>query len=248
LPNILIIEDEVGIAESIAYLLRQESFDVRQAARLAEGREAAPLADLVVLDLTLPDGSGLELLRQLRSGGRTPVIILTSRDTEVDRVVGLELGADDYVVKPFSPREVVARVKAVLRRTTEPSPSSSASSSHGSAEAGQWTTDGSSPIRVDMDRRQATVSGKPLALSKLEFDLLACLAGSPGRVFTRVRLLDQVWGDDSAVTDRTVDVHLKAVRRKIAALGEDPDLIETVRGVGYRAREGPPGETTLEQG
>jgi DNA-binding response OmpR family regulator len=244
LANILIIEDEVGIAESIAYLLRQEGFDVRQAARLAEGRDAAPLADLVVLDLTLPDGSGLELLRQLRSGGRTPVIILTSRDTEVDRVVGLELGADDYVVKPFSPREVVARVKAVLRRTTEPSPSSS----HGSAEAGQSTIDGSSPIRVDMDRRQATVSGKPLVLSKLEFDLLACLAGSPGRVFTRLRLLDQVWGDDSAVTDRTVDVHLKAVRRKIAALGEDPDLIETVRGVGYRAREGPPPETTSEQG
>ena len=117
MTEVLIIEDEIGIAESLAYLLQQEGFAVRRAARLAQGREAAPEADLIVLDLTLPDGSGLEFLRQLRVGARTPVIILTSRDTEVDRVVGLELGADDYVVKPFSPREVVARVKAVLRRT-----------------------------------------------------------------------------------------------------------------------------------
>src|SRR6266568_3384227 len=120
--QVLIIEDEVGIAESLAYLLWQEGFDVRLAARLADGREAGPRADLIVLDLTLPDGSGLELLREIRAGAKTPVIILTSRDTEVDRVVGLELGADDYVVKPFSPREVVARVKAVLRRTTDDGP------------------------------------------------------------------------------------------------------------------------------
>jgi len=223
LAQVLIIEDELGIAESLAYLLRQEGFEVRQAARLAAGREAAPRADLIVLDLTLPDGSGLEFLRQLRSEVKTPVIILTSRDTEVDRVVGLELGADDYVVKPFSPREVVARVKAVLRRTTPEAEPSASPNGH--------------PIQIDEDRRQATVSGKTLALSKIEFDLLACLTHAPGYVFTRTRLLDQVWGDDSAVTDRTVDVHLKAVRRKIAALGEDPDLIETVRGVGYRARE-----------
>jgi DNA-binding response OmpR family regulator len=229
LAEILIIEDEVGIAESLAYLLWQEGFEVRRAGRLAEGREAAPRAGLIVLDLTLPDGSGLELLRELRAGAKTPVIILTSRDTEVDRVVGLELGADDYVVKPFSPREVVARVKAVLRRTTDPSA--------GSGQAGRRTTDDGYPIHVDPDRRLATVGGKPLALSKTEFDLLTCLASAPGRVFTRERLLDRVWGDDSAVTDRTVDVHLKAVRRKIAALGEDAELIETVRGVGYRARE-----------
>ena len=229
MAEILIIEDEVGIAESLAYLLRQEGFEVRRAGRLAEGREAAPRAELIVLDLTLPDGSGLELLRELRAGAKTPVIILTSRDTEVDRVVGLELGADDYVVKPFSPREVVARVKAVLRRTTDDGP-------FGRLGAG-WTTDDGYPIHVDPDKRLATVGGKPLALSKTEFDLLACLVSAPGRVFTRERLLDRVWGDDSAVTDRTVDVHLKAVRRKIAALGEDADLIETVRGVGYRARE-----------
>ena len=212
MAQVLIIEDELGIAESLAYLLRQEGFEVRQAARLAAGREAAPRADLIVLDLTLPDGSGLEFLRQLRSEVKTPVIILTSRDTEVDRVV-----------KPFSPREVVARVKAVLRRTTPEAEPSASPNGH--------------PIQIDEDRRQATVSGKTLALSKIEFDLLACLTHAPGYVFTRTRLLDQVWGDDSAVTDRTVDVHLKAVRRKIAALGEDPDLIETVRGVGYRARE-----------
>jgi DNA-binding response OmpR family regulator len=224
MPEVLIIEDEVGIAESLAYLLRLEGFSVRHARRLAEGREAAPNADLIVLDLTLPDGSGLELLRQLRTTNKTPVIILTSRDSEVDRVVGLELGADDYVVKPFSPREVVARVKAVLRRVT-PEPEA------------QVTTANDHPILVDVDRRHAAVYGKPLTLSKIEFDLVACLAGAPGRVFTRARLLDRVWGDDAAVTDRTVDVHLKAIRRKIAALGEDPDLIETVRGVGYRARE-----------
>jgi DNA-binding response OmpR family regulator len=221
--RILIIEDEVGIAESLAYLLRLEGFAVSHAARLAQGRQEAPGADLVILDLTLPDGSGLEFLRQLRGGAKTPVIILTSRDAEVDRVVGLELGADDYVVKPFSTREVVARVKAVLRRTTP--------------EDGPAVVDGRQPLQVDVERRQAVVGGKPLALSKTEFDLLACLASAPGRVFTRERLLDRVWGDDSAVTDRTVDAHLKAIRRKIAALGEDPDLIETVRGVGYRARE-----------
>ena len=227
MTRILIIEDEVGIAESLAYALRMEGFEVRQAGRLAQGREGAAEADLLILDLTLPDGSGLEFLRELRSGAKTPVIILTSRDTEVDRVVGLELGADDYVVKPFSPREVVARVKAVLRRTVDD---------------GRRTTDAvdgadKHPIQVDVDRRQATVSGKSLALSKTEFDLLACLAGAPGRVFTRERLLDRVWGDDAAVTDRTVDAHLKAVRRKINAAGGDPELIETVRGVGYRVRE-----------
>jgi two-component system catabolic regulation response regulator CreB len=222
--EILLIEDEAGIAESLAYLLRLEGFTVQQAEKLAEGREAAGRADLILLDLTLPDGSGLEFLRQLRTGERTPVIILTSRDTEVDRVVGLELGADDYVVKPFSPREVVARVKAVLRRSApEPEAGSAAPSAH--------------PIQVNQDKRLVSVAGKALALSKTEFDLLACLVGAPGRVYTREHLLDRVWGDDSAVTDRTVDSHLKSVRRKIAALGEDPDLIETVRGVGYRARE-----------
>jgi DNA-binding response OmpR family regulator len=231
--EVLIIEDEVGIAESLAYLLRQESFAVSLAARLAEGRVAAPRADLIILDLTLPDGSGLEFLRELRLAARTPVIILTSRQAEVDRVVGLELGADDYVVKPFSPREVVARVKAVLRRTTEPA-------TPAVAPPGRRTSDGAQPIHVDPDRREATINGKSLTLSKTEFDLLACLAEAPGRVFSRVDLLDRVWGDDAAVTDRTIDVHLKAVRRKIAVLGEDPDLIETVRGVGYRVREAQP--------
>jgi DNA-binding response OmpR family regulator len=182
-----------------------------------------------VLDLTLPDGSGVEFLRQLRTGSRTPVIVLTSRDSEVDRVVGLELGADDYVVKPFSPREVVARVKAVLRRTADFSPEGGRAVALG-ANSGQ-------AVRVDLERHLVSVSGKPLGLSKTEFDLLACLVGSPGHVFSRERLLDRVWGDDSAVTDRTIDVHLKSVRRKIAALGEDPELIETVRGVGYRLRE-----------
>jgi two-component system catabolic regulation response regulator CreB len=230
MAEILMIEDEPGIAESLAYLLRQEGFSVRQAERLADGRAAAAHADLVVLDLMLPDGSGLDFLRQLRATARTPVIILTSRDAEVDRVVGLELGADDYVVKPFSPREVVARVKAVLRRTNE-------DPSAGSGQVGPGPTDGAQPIQVDPDRRQARAGGKPLSLSKTEFDLLACLSGSPGRVFTRQRLLEKVWGDDSAVTQRTVDVHLKSIRRKILALGEDPAVIETVRGVGYRVRE-----------
>lgn len=226
MAEVLIIEDEAGIAESLAYMLRLEGFRVSHAKRLADGREAAPQADLIILDLTLPDGSGLEFLRQLRATARTPVIILTSRDTEVDRVVGLELGADDYVVKPFSPREVVARVKAVLRRAApEPEPPA---------------TGGASRLQVDLERRQASVGGKPLQLSKTEFELVACLASAPGRVFTRESLLDRVWGDDSAVTDRTIDAHLKAVRRKIAALGEDPDIIETVRGVGYRARESAP--------
>jgi len=222
--DILIVEDEVGIADSLTYLLDQERFGVTHALTLADARAklASNRADLVILDLVLPDGNGLDLLRELRAeeGEHLPVIILTSRDAEVDRVVGLELGADDYVTKPFSAREVVARVKAVLRRTAG-TPVDEA------APAG---------LTIDIGKRRAAFEGTELNLTKTEFDLLAALAARPGQVFERATLLDRVWGDGVVVSDRTVDAHVKSLRQKLRDAGAD-DLIETVRGVGYRMRE-----------
>ncbi|MFC1610903.1 response regulator [Myxococcota bacterium] len=223
-PHILIVEDEVGIAESLGYLLEQEGFDPRHVVSLAGAREclAKRQVDLVILDLVLPDGNGIELLRQLRADNAgTPVIVLTSRDAEVDRVVGLELGADDYVTKPFSAREVVARVKAVLRRMTPPPPISTATAG----------------LALDPDKRRVTWNGEVVSLTKIEFDLLSVLVSRPGQVFERGTLLDRVWGAVVIVGDRTVDVHVKAVRQKLRDAGADADLIETVRGVGYRLRE-----------
>jgi two-component system catabolic regulation response regulator CreB len=185
-----------------------------------------------VLDLMLPDGSGFDLIGRLRNRGHTiPIIVLSSRDSEADRVAALETGADDYVVKPFSPREVVARVRAVLRRV-QPAP-----------QAGRaLSTD--IALSVDTDTRRAQVSGQPLELTRVEFDLLSTLLESPGRVYTRAQLIDRVWGDGFAISDRTIDSHVKSLRRKVADAGGNPGLIETVRGVGYRVTdaEHPPEE------
>jgi len=178
---------------------------------------------LIILDLGLPDGNGEGLLRDLRQrGDATPVIILTSRDAEVERVVGLELGADDYVTKPFSPREVVARVKAVLRRSDAPTTTEPRVAAGG--------------LQIDIDKRRARFDGADLDLTRLELDLLHTLLQRPVHVFTRTALLDRLWADVH-VTDRTVDVHIKSLRKKLRDAGGDPDVIETVRGVGYRARE-----------
>ncbi|MGZ6124724.1 MAG: winged helix-turn-helix domain-containing protein, partial [Myxococcales bacterium] len=192
-----------------------------------EARTLAAGADLVILDLVLPDGNGLDFLRSLRARSDVPVIVLTSRDEETDRVVGLELGADDYVLKPFSPREVSARVRAVLRRAAKAAP-----------PAEEETALRVGGLSLDARTRKAAVGEQELALSRTEFNLLALFLRSPGRVFERSQILDAVWGSDVVVGDRTVDVHVKALRRKLEEAGGDPRVLETVRGVGYRLRDG----------
>jgi DNA-binding response OmpR family regulator len=228
MPRILVVEDEPAIAESIAYSLRRDGFTVTVAPNLGQAETELGGVDLVVLDLMLPDGSGFDLIGQIRRQQLgTAVIVLSSRDGEADRVAALETGADDYVTKPFSPREIVARVRAVLRRAAPPS--------------GNAGNSGFAPVAFTADEatRRATVDGKELELTRVEFDLLACLLGAPGRVFTRAQLIDRVWGDGFAITDRTVDSHVKGLRRKVADAGGDAALIETVRGVGYRVTDRP---------
>lgn len=225
--RILVVEDEPAIAESVAYALRRDGFSAETAATCAEAEERLPESELVVLDLMLPDGSGFDLISRLRAAGEsTPIIVLSSRDSEADRVAALETGADDYVTKPFSPREVVARVRAVLRRTAE-------------IERAPDAAPKAAALWVDEPTRRAQVAGHPLELTRVEFDLLSSMLETPGRVYTRAQLIDRVWGDGFAISDRTVDSHVKSLRRKVAEAGGDPGLIETVRGVGYRVTESP---------
>lgn len=217
--RVLLVDDEPAITESLAYALGRAGFDTDAAGTLgeADASMAAWGHDLVVLDLMLPDGNGLDWLRALRQSSNVPVIILSSHDDAVEHVVALEMGADDYIDKPFSPREVVARVRAVLRRVQpEPAP-----------------TDGAE-LRVDPERREAFAGETLLNLSRTEFDLLAVFVSAPGRVYERGQLLDRVWGPDVAVAERTVDVHVKALRKKLVMAGLEAETIETVRGVGYR--------------
>lgn len=224
--RIVVVEDEPAIAESVAYALRRDGFTVEIAATALAADAAVNQVELVVLDLMLPDNSGFELIARWRKRGLvTPIIVLSSRDEEADRIAALESGADDYVTKPFSPREIVARVRAVLRRAQP-----------------QKKPDVRAPLslRVDTVSRRAYVEERELELTRVEFDLLACLTEIPERVFTREQLIDSVWGAGFAITDRTVDSHIKALRRKLAEAGGDPGLIETVRGVGFRITEPPP--------
>jgi DNA-binding response OmpR family regulator len=226
-PVVLVVDDEPAIRESLAFALRRDGFGIAEAATLRDAEQRGAGADLIILDLVLPDGSGLDFLRALRARSDVPVIVLTSRDEETDRVVGLEMGADDYVLKPFSPREVVARVRAVLRRF------------RGDRPQEEPPLQGPGGLRVDPRTRRAALAGTELALSRTEFNLLAAFLKAPGRVFERSQLLDAVWGSDVVVGDRTVDVHVKALRRKLEEAGGDPKLLETVRGVGYRLRDEP---------
>ena len=218
----VVIEDDEAIGALVVAYLERAGFQVVCEQTGEKGLDAVERHDprVVVLDLALPDLDGLEVCRQLRASGPVPILILTARDEEVDRIIGLELGADDYVTKPFSPRELVARVRAILRRT-EPAPEDS-----GTIELGD--------VRLDRHERRVAVAGSPVALRTLEFELLAELAENAGQVVTRDRLLERVWGLSFAGGTRTVDVHVAQLRKKLAR----PDLIETVRGVGYRAREG----------
>jgi DNA-binding response OmpR family regulator len=213
----VVIEDDEAISALVGTYLQRAGFEVVHESSGERGVEAVDRRRprVVVLDLGLPDGDGFELCRRLRESGDVAILILTARDEEVDRIVGLELG-DDYVTKPFSPRELVARVRAVLRRT-EPAPSEASV-----LEVGE--------LRIDLPTRAATFAGLPLALRTLEFELLAELARQAGRVVTRDRLLDRVWGISFAGGTRTVDVHIAQLRKKLGR----PDVIQTVRGSGYR--------------
>ncbi|MSP25593.1 MAG: response regulator transcription factor [Myxococcales bacterium] len=244
MTTILVVEDEPAIAESLRFALRREGYAVMLAGSLAEAEPLLAEAELLILDLMLPDGSGFELLLGLRRRERAPaVIILSSRDAEADRVAGLETGADDYVTKPFSPREIVARVRAVLRRagSVERRERQELPMSVARHELQEL------PMSVEPTTRRASVHGGQLELTRVEFDLLACMLESPGRVFTRAQLIERLWGDGFAITDRTVDSHVKALRRKVSDAGGAPTLIETVRGVGYRVSDAPATETEAAQ-
>ncbi|HZW73728.1 MAG TPA: two-component system response regulator CreB [Caldimonas sp.] len=240
-PRILIVEDEPGIADTLQYALRTEGFEPQWCATgeeaIAAARAAAPA--LVVLDVGLPDVSGFEVFRRLRETSDVPVVFLTARSDEIDRVVGLELGADDYVAKPFSPRELVARVRGILRRAGK-----TASAPAAAAAAVDATTIASGPVVVDEGRMQVKYYGRALELSRYEYGLLKTLAARPGHVFTREALLDRVWGDDSESMDRTVDAHVKTLRAKMKAVAPGIDPIRTLRGSGYALAEDMPAAPT----
>lgn len=212
--KILLVEDDPGIAEVLVFSLQAAGHEVVSASRGRDAVAKAARFECVLLDIGLPDLDGFEVCRQIRRVSDVPVVFLTSRSDEIDRVVGLELGADDYVTKPFSTRELLARIKAVTRRVNAALP----------ANPG---------LVIDADRRTVAADGRNISLSRIEFELLTVLASQPGRVFTRENLLDRAWPDGGLVTDRTVDAHIKSLRRKLGS----PAWIETVRGVGYRLAE-----------
>jgi DNA-binding response OmpR family regulator len=224
--TVLIVEDDDDVVRVVRAYLERDGFTVLVesdgVAGLRRAQEAAP--DLVLLDWMLPGLSGLELLSRLRRASTVPVILLTARTDEMDRVIGLEVGADDYVVKPFSPRELVARVRAVLRRSDAAAADAAADAEAGVVEHG--------PLLLDPGRRLARVDGQTLALTTLEFDLLLTFMRAPGRVFGRDALIERVWGPDYEGGDRVVDVHVSKLRQKLVAAGMD-DALRTVRGVGY---------------
>ena len=223
MTRLLVIEDESSFSEALQYMLTREGFEVAVSATGPGGLEAFERngADLVLLDVMLPGLPGTEVCRALRSRSDVPIIMLTARDGEVDKVVGLELGADDYVTKPFSGRELVARIRAVLRRRTETPELVPAA-----VEAG--------PVRIDVDRHLVTVRGEPVALPLKEFELLELLVRNAGRVLTRGQLIDRVWGSDYVGDTKTLDVHVKRLRAKIEENPSVPRHIVTIRGLGYK--------------
>ncbi|MCM0081848.1 response regulator [Geomonas sp. Red32] len=216
--NILIVEDEEKLASLLGDYLRQSGFETSW---IAEGTGVVPLVrermpDLILLDLMLPGRDGLEICKEIRSFSQVPIIMITARVEEIDRLLGLELGADDYVCKPFSPREVVARVKTVLRRTGEhPAPDPSG-------------------LTLDQDRFLALLNGHDLELTAVEFKLLHFLYQNAGRIYSRTQLMDRIYSDQRIVSDRTIDSHIKKLRRKISAAAPDQELIHSIYGVGYK--------------
>ena len=224
MTKILIIEDEVSFSEALSFLLEKEGYSTHIAETGKEGLDTfkSENFDLVLLDLMIPEVSGTEVCRQIRTKSRVPIIMLTAKDSEVDKVVGLEIGADDYVTKPYSSRELVARIRAVLRRNSGDAIDS---------ESGLMTV---GPVRMDVDRHQVAVNGNPVSLPLKEFELLEFLMRNAGRVLTRMQLIDRVWGSDYVGDTKTLDVHIKRLRAKIETDPANPTLIQTVRGLGYK--------------
>ncbi len=226
-PKILFVEDEISISEPFSHALRREGFDATVAGTAARALELAGRDefDLVLLDLTLPDGDGRDVCRELRKGSDVPIVMLTARGTETDKIVGLELGADDYVVKPFAGGEVVARIRAILRRAARPGPDDD-------GEPEPTLTIG--PLEVDIAARRVRLEGEELELARKEFDLLAELVRHAGTVVTREDLMARVWDENWFGSTKTLDVHIGWLRRKLGDDPGDPTYIHTVRGVGFR--------------
>ncbi len=227
-PRILLVDDEPAVQTLLTYPLRKDGYEVVSATdgRQALDRFAEHRFDLVVLDLMLPKLDGIEVCRRIRSRSQVPIIMLTAKDDEIDKILGLEMGADDYITKPFSVREFRSRIRAALRRAEM-----------GGAHAG------SEPIvagelEIDLERRTIRVRGEPATLTYVEFEVLTALAGSPGRVFTRELLLNRLWGDSKYRDPRTIDVHIRHLREKLEQDPRQPEYLFTVRGVGYRFRDG----------
>jgi two-component system response regulator RegX3 len=223
MTKVLIVEDEESFSEALTFMLKREGYEVEVA---ADGNKAVELfdrngADLLLLDLMLPGLSGTEVCKHIRTKSSVPIIILSAKDGEIDKVVGLELGADDYVTKPFSSRELLARVKAVLRR-------------HGEVEELLPATIEEGPVRIDLDRHVVSVRGEQIPMPLKEFDLLEFLVRNAGRVMTRNQLIDRIWGADYVGDTKTLDVHIKRLRAKVEADPANPVHLLTVRGLGYR--------------
>ncbi|MGO1165522.1 MAG: response regulator [Janibacter sp.] len=223
MTRILVVEDEVSFSDPLSYLLEKEGYDVEVAENGPDAITAfdGEGADLVLLDLMLPGLSGIDVCRAIRQRSNVPVIMLTAKDGEIDKVVGLEIGADDYVTKPYSSRELLARIKAVLRRNNEPE------------ELVPATVEGG-PVRMDVDRHVVAVGGTQVQLPLKEFELLEMLLRNVGRVLTRVQLIDRVWGSDYVGDTKTLDVHIKRLRAKVESDPAKPVHIVTVRGLGYK--------------
>ena len=225
MTKILIVEDESSFSEALAFLLAKEGFEVSVA---ENGRTALEMfkqegADLILLDLMIPEVSGVDVCRTIRTTSQVPIIMLTAKDAEIDKVVGLELGADDYVTKPYSSRELIARIKAVMRRGIT------------DAEVeGDFDVVSVGPIKLDTARHQASINGAPVGLPLKEFELLEFLMRNAGRVLTRSQLIDRVWGGDYFGDTKTLDGHIKRLRSKIEADPANPVLIQTIRGLGYK--------------
>ena len=223
MTRIMVVEDEESFSEALSYMLTREGYEVEVA---GDGNLALDVfsqrgADLILLDLMLPGLSGLEVCRQIRGYSQVPIIMLTAKDGEIDKVVGLEIGADDYVTKPFSSRELLARVRSVLRRNGEP-------------EDLLPTTLEAGPVRMDVDRHVVTVRGNAVSMPLKEFDLLELLMRNAGRVLTRAQLIDRVWGADYVGDTKTLDVHVKRLRAKLEEDPANPVHLVTVRGLGYK--------------
>jgi two-component system response regulator RegX3 len=224
MSSVLVVEDEQSLREPLVYILQREGFEVLEAAdgpsALIEWQNGSP--DLILLDLMLPGMSGVDVCREIRTRSNVPIIMVTAKDSEVDKVVGLEIGADDYVVKPYSTRELLARIKAVLRRGAAPDSNETRSV----LEAG--------PVRLDTERHAVTVNGQPVTLPLKEFELLEYLMDNTNRVLTRGQIIDRVWGSNYYGDTKTLDVHVKRIRSKIEPDPANPKFIMTVRGLGYK--------------